>query len=92
MQQARNAAMWMDDEGIRPRFILYDYDTKYTVKFDDFFRRIVKEQAVPQKGQVTKSMIRIPQMNGYAESFVATIKRECLNHFRRLKELRRIAT
>jgi len=80
MQQARNAAMWMEDEGINPRFILHDHDTKYTAQFDEFFRQIVKEHH--PKGQIIKSMIRVPQMNGYAESFVASIKRECLDHFR----------
>ncbi len=80
MQQARNVAMWMEDNGIRLRFMLHDHDTKYTVRFDAFFNQIIKEHAAPKRGQVIKTMVRVPQMNGFAESFVASIKREVLNH------------
>ena len=31
MQQARNASMWMEDEGIKPRFLIRDRDRKYPV-------------------------------------------------------------
>ncbi len=65
MQQARNVSMWMEDEGIEPRFLLHDHDTKYTARFDDFFRQIIKEHAAPKKGKILKSMIGVPQMNGY---------------------------
>jgi len=73
--------MWMEDNGIRLRFMLHDHDTKYTVQFDAFFNQIIKEHAAPKRGQVIKTMVRVPQMNGFAESFVASIKREILNHF-----------
>jgi len=77
MQQARNAMMWLDDEGLSIRFLIHDRDTKYTAQFTDFFRNIVKDQ----KGDILRTPYRCPELNGYAESFVATIKRECLNYF-----------
>ena len=36
MQQARNAAMWMQDEGIKPVMFLMDRDTKFTLQFPVF--------------------------------------------------------
>ena len=40
MQQARNAAMWMQDEGIQPMMLLMDRDTKFTVRFRYFWQKM----------------------------------------------------
>jgi putative transposase len=77
MQQARNAAMWMEDEGIDMRFLIHDRDTKYSKRFRRFFRDIVR----PRKGAVIRTHIESPRMNAFAEAFVATLRRECLGNF-----------
>jgi putative transposase len=45
-QQARNLLMQLDDEGVRPRFVVRDRDTKFTRAFDEVFRsegiRVIK--------------------------------------------------
>src|SRR5436190_1735787 len=37
-QQARNLLMHVDDEGIQPRFVVRDRDSKFTRDFDEVFR------------------------------------------------------
>ena len=37
-QQARNLLIQLDDEGIRPRFLIRDRDSKFTREFDEVFR------------------------------------------------------
>jgi putative transposase len=53
--------------------IVRDKDIKYFKGFDEFFeQRDIKIMKIPY---------RSPNLNPYAESWVATIKRECLDHF-----------
>lgn len=73
MQQARNASMWMEDEGIEPRFLIRDRDTKFSHEFDSFWK--------DAKIKVIKSPSRAPEANAFVESYIGTFKREILNHF-----------
>ena len=73
IQQNRNASMWMEDEGIAPRFILHDRDRKYPDRLKAFW----KSSGV----RCLKSPPRAPKANAFVESFIGTLKRECLNHF-----------
>ena len=73
MQQNRNVSMWMDDEGIVPRFILRDRDRKFPDGLKEFWKA--------EGTTCIKSPPRAPKANAYAESFIGTLKRECLNHF-----------
>ncbi len=61
------------DELVEKAVLIRDRDTKYSHEFDKFF----KDQGI----KVLPTPYRSPNMNPYAESWVATIKRECLNHF-----------
>ena len=72
MQQARNASMWMEDEGIKPRFLIRDRDRKYPDEFDTFWRPDVRCIRIPPKA---------PKANSFVESFVSSTRRETLNHF-----------
>jgi len=70
-QQARNASMWAEDEGIDVRFLLHDHDSKFTQGFDEHFRR--------DDGGPVLTPIAAPIANCYAESWIAHLKAECLN-------------
>ena len=73
MQQARNAAMWMQDEGIQPMMLLMDRDTKFTVQFRYFWKKMkVRPKRLP---------VGAPDANAYCESFLSRLKGECLDHF-----------
>jgi len=69
--------MWMQDQGIELRYLIRDNDKKFTAQFDRFINDIAKEK----KGKVIKTSIIAPDMNAYAESFIGSLKRECLSHF-----------
>ncbi len=73
MQQNRNASMWMEDEGIAPRFILRDRDRKYPDGLKEFWKS--------SGTTCLKSPPKAPKANAFAESFIGTLKRECLNYF-----------
>jgi putative transposase len=70
-QQARNAAMELDDRGVSIRFLLRDHDTKFTRGFDDVFRK--------EGGRVLRTPIRAPKANAFAERWVQTVRSEWLD-------------
>jgi putative transposase len=73
MQQARNASMWLAEEGVKPRFLIRDGDRKFPDSFKDFWKaEDVRVIRIPQKS---------PRANAFCEAFVGTIKKECLNFF-----------
>jgi putative transposase len=69
----RWSGAWLDDEQIDLRFLLHDRDTKFSASFDALF----KSAGV----QRVRSPIQAPIANCYAESWIGTLKRECLNDF-----------
>ncbi len=73
MQQARNATMWMEDEGIKPRFLIRDRDKKFPPEFDPFW----KDEGM----RVIKTPVKAPKANAFAESYIGSFKREILDHF-----------
>ena len=72
-QQARNVMMWLEDEQLACRFLIHDHDTRFTEAFDHLFES-VGPRIVPTPFQA-------PIANAFAESWIGTLKRECLNHF-----------
>ncbi|MDF7826872.1 integrase core domain-containing protein [Pontiellaceae bacterium B12227] len=73
LQQSRNASMWLQDLGINASHLIRDRDTKYSARFDQFW-----------KGSGTKTIrtpVRTPVANSYCECYIGKAKRECLNHF-----------
>lgn len=72
-QQARNFCMFLQD-GNRPATkLVCDQDTKFTTSFDAVFEG--------EGMEVVRTSRRAPEMNGFAETFVKSLKFECLNHF-----------
>jgi len=72
-QQARNTLMWCANQGIAPGFLIRDADTKFSASFDTVWEA--------EAARVIRIPHRAPDANAFAESFIATIKRECLDFF-----------
>jgi putative transposase len=71
-QQARNLAARLDDAGRIVTHLIRDRDAKFTRPFDDVWRSI--------GAHVIRTPVRAPNANGYAERWVGTVRRECLDH------------
>jgi len=72
-QQGRNVSLWTAEESIDARFLIHDRDTKFTEAFDGMFDR--------DDGGVVRTPYQAPVANCYAESWIGSLKRECLDHF-----------
>ncbi|HEY1191864.1 MAG TPA: integrase core domain-containing protein [Gemmata sp.] len=72
-QQARNASMAMAEQGAGTTHLLIDHDAKYAANFDTVFEA--------QDVEVKRVGPRAPNMNAFAERWVQTLRRECLDHF-----------
>jgi len=72
-QQARNVAMLFQDEPTNPKFLLRDYDSKFSRDFDDILNA--------QGAEVIKVGPRAPNLNPHIERFLQTLQVECLDHF-----------
>ena len=70
-QQARNVLMRLDEEEVRLRFLVRDRDSKFTRDFDEVFRS--------EGIRVIKAPVRAPQARAYAERWVGSVRRECLD-------------
>jgi putative transposase len=73
IQQCRNASMWLEDEGLEIRYLLRDRDGKYPDEMKQFWKA--------QGCNTVKTPVRAPKANAFCESFIGTLKRECLNSF-----------
>ena len=69
-QQARNLA-WSFDRRASLRFLIHDRDSKFTDAFDEVF--------LSEGIEVIRTPFKAPQANAFAERFVGTIRRECLD-------------
>ena len=65
--------MHLQDRGETARYILHGRDSKYTAKFD----AILKSDGI----RPVRLPVRAPNLDPYAESWLGSLKRECLNHF-----------
>lgn len=71
-QLARNLTDCYDGHLRGMRYFICDHDPLYTKAF----RQILTDSGI----EVVQTCVGCPQQNGYAESFVSAIKRECLDH------------
>ncbi len=70
-QQARNLLMDLDDRGQRPRFLIHDRDRKFSRAFD----AILASEGI----EIVRTPIQAPNANAYAERWVGSVRRECLD-------------
>jgi putative transposase len=70
-QQARNLTMTLEDERRVVKFLIRDRDTEFVGPFDEIIRSI--------GARVIKTPVRAPRANAFAERFVGTARRECLD-------------
>jgi len=71
-QQARNLLMDLGERAARFKFLIRDRDSKFTMAFD---------QVLAGNGaRIIKTPVRSPRANSYAERYVGTLRRECLDH------------
>ena len=72
VQQARQLPWRIGDGELTPRFLLRDRDAKFTWAFDEVFQS--------EGLQVIRLPVRSPVANSFAERWVGTAPRECLDH------------
>jgi putative transposase len=70
-QCARDFATNLADRAESLRFLVRDRDAKFTVDFDAVFGSLSIE--------VIKTPVRAPRANAYAERWIGTLRRECLD-------------
>jgi transposase InsO family protein len=70
-QQARNVTGDLDEAAIRPTVLLRDRDAKFPPAFDAVF--------AAQRVRVVRTPVRAPRANAFAERWVGTARRDCLD-------------
>jgi len=71
-QQVRNLLMDMGERADQFKFLIRDHDGKFSRAFDE----VLTSSGI----RVIKTPPRSPRANSYAERFVGTLRRECLDH------------
>ena len=71
-QEARNLLMDLGERAGRFKFLIRDRDSKFTAAFDAVL--------ASNGARIIKAPVRSPRANSFAERYVGTLRRECLDH------------
>jgi putative transposase len=71
VQQARQFAWSLYARATPARFLIHDRDSKFSHAFDDVFRS--------EGVEIIRTPFRAPQANAFAERWVGTVRRDCLD-------------
>jgi putative transposase len=63
--------MQLGDHGYEPRYLIHDRDSKFSRAFDNVF----ESEGIT----IIRTPIRAPNANTYAERWVGSVRRECLD-------------
>jgi transposase InsO family protein len=70
-QRARNLSWSLTERTSPLRFLIHDRDSKLTDAFDEVFRT--------EGISIIRTPVKAPKANAFAERFVGTVRRECLD-------------
>ncbi len=77
-QQARQFMWKLDENDASFRFLVHDWDSKFSAEFDTVF----ESEGI----HVIPTPLQAPNANAYAERWVRTVREECLDHILTINE------
>jgi putative transposase len=72
-QQARNLMMWLEDQQLEARFLIHDWDSKFSAAF----RALVRSAGI----RPLRTPKLAPDANAFCEAWIGALKREALDYF-----------